>query len=763
MTVHSKSLSTKEFIEKATKLHADKYDYSETIYVNTKTNVIIICKKFKHKFEMQPTNHLQGQGCGECKKIENREKSMVVNKDKFLNDMAKKYNGKFDYSKMNYIDSRTKITIICTVDNHGEFYQTPSCHNKSQNGGCPECAKKSTGDKLKMDIVEFTKRANEAHGNKYDYSKAVYINSYTEIIIICKRHGEFIQLPNNHVSKATECPECYNEKRRGLVIPCVKMECCGRDRNDNPCRNHAIGENDFCEFHQYMKDYTAAMLASLSQCSGCKMMYYLSDSKVCQKCKERGKIIRQKANEDLIDIANDHNEIIEVEPVILCKYGECIRKKSDENLYCYQHQRYHFKETVEAQGKRVCSRFDDHCREIVEPDSKYLQCQKCRDHDTERAQRKKEKAKNVEHGENTKVCESCLEAKDLDEFISENKQPTNKCDDCRGQQKEYDFRSRKKRIGELGLDAYREKNAKDAANYRENNPETYEDCCNHKKYSNVARCTYYKDRATKSGIPVELTDTEFVEYFNDICFYCGREPDETELNGIDRVDNNDGYNICNCVSCCKHCNYMKNSLGVYIFVERCKYILIHKGLIKENQIPSNISDTARCGYLEYERRTEKRGMELFIDEDEFNKIISGDCYICGKKNSKTHQNGIDRYDNNIGYVFENCKPCCGECNYMKKNLDYDFFINHLVKIYNYCFTRAKDENESIMSYHIIRFMLNNTKESQCANSIIQNNRSIIKSRFIKMTKPELEIYGNIKKENRDDKMIKKYDLNNRKI
>ena len=63
------SLTTNEFIERAISIHGEKYDYSKTQYVNTSTNVLIICNKHKIEFTQTLTNHLYGPiGCSICNK-----------------------------------------------------------------------------------------------------------------------------------------------------------------------------------------------------------------------------------------------------------------------------------------------------------------------------------------------------------------------------------------------------------------------------------------------------------------------------------------------------------------------------------------------------------------------------------------------------------------------------------------------------------------------------------------------------------------------
>jgi len=119
----------------------------------------------------------------------------------FIFKANKIYGDKYDYSKVNYINAKTKINIICKV--HGEFEQTPSNHLRKHN--CQKCAKN-----FKLDTIGFIDKAKQIHNNVYDYSKVNYVNADTKIIIICKIHGEFIQIPDFHINRKCGCPKCSN-------------------------------------------------------------------------------------------------------------------------------------------------------------------------------------------------------------------------------------------------------------------------------------------------------------------------------------------------------------------------------------------------------------------------------------------------------------------------------------------------------------------------------------------------------------------------
>ena len=62
-------------------------------------------------------------------------------------------------------------------------------------------------DSKRSSKEEFIKRANEKHGDKYNYSKVDYVNNQAKVCIICPEHGEFWQTPNSHLN-GVGCPKC---------------------------------------------------------------------------------------------------------------------------------------------------------------------------------------------------------------------------------------------------------------------------------------------------------------------------------------------------------------------------------------------------------------------------------------------------------------------------------------------------------------------------------------------------------------------------
>ena len=191
-----KKKTKEEFIKDARKVHGDKYDYSKVVYVGSKIKVCIICPKHG-KFWQRPNEHIQGNGCPKCG-IENRSENRTSTKEEFIKKACEKHKGKYNYSKVKYVNNRTKVCIIC--HEHGEFWQTPHMHTKGQ--GCPKCS-----GKYIPTTEEWIENARNVHGDKYDYSKVKYVGTHTKVCIICPIHGGFEQTPHNHL-EGQSCPTC---------------------------------------------------------------------------------------------------------------------------------------------------------------------------------------------------------------------------------------------------------------------------------------------------------------------------------------------------------------------------------------------------------------------------------------------------------------------------------------------------------------------------------------------------------------------------
>lgn len=215
-------LTKDNFIEKAREIHSNKYDYSKVVYQNNYTKVYIICPEHG-EFLQTPNNHLNGNGCPKCGKI-NGSKTLSLAQTEFINRANSIHSCIYDYSKVNYQNMHTKICIICLE--HGEFWQTP--HNHLMGHGCPKCGKLNSAALKTLDNENFIQKAIKIHGNRYSYDNIKYKNNHTKICIVCPIHGKFWQMPYSHLN-GNGCPKCHmshleTETMNLLIFHNIKYE-----------------------------------------------------------------------------------------------------------------------------------------------------------------------------------------------------------------------------------------------------------------------------------------------------------------------------------------------------------------------------------------------------------------------------------------------------------------------------------------------------------------------------------------------------------
>ena len=169
--------------------------------------VIIICKEHG-EYLQQAGSHLQGHGCKTCSTNINSN-NQRSNNEEFIKNAKEIHGDIYDYSKVNYINSNEKVIIVCK--DHGEFLQNAKGHIQKK-AGCQKCGIIKLRNNFKDTTDIFIKKAIKIHGNKYDYTKVNYGNNCKEpIVIICKKHGEYIQKPQDHLS-GCGCQKCSHKK-----------------------------------------------------------------------------------------------------------------------------------------------------------------------------------------------------------------------------------------------------------------------------------------------------------------------------------------------------------------------------------------------------------------------------------------------------------------------------------------------------------------------------------------------------------------------
>jgi hypothetical protein len=240
--------TTEEFVAIATEKHGAKYDYSKSVYTTSRDKLIVVCPEHG-EFLVRASSHTGGSGCPRCPRKKKpceehgldsvidesisddaRIKQELANK-KFITRATMVHGDNYDYFKSVYKSMTSKLIIICRK--HGEFLQSPQSHLKYR--GCPKCgflkkSEKLIGTKLdrkliRMDRIrvrnateQFIESAKIVHGDKYDYSKTLYVHSKTKVVIVCKEHGEFHQTPNGHL-RGKGCRACGLHRSHAVSLP----------------------------------------------------------------------------------------------------------------------------------------------------------------------------------------------------------------------------------------------------------------------------------------------------------------------------------------------------------------------------------------------------------------------------------------------------------------------------------------------------------------------------------------------------------------
>lgn len=194
-----KTKSAADVIQRFREVHGDRYDYTSVKYTGTHHKVEIVCSRHG-SFYQKPNDHLHGTGCPTC-----ANERATTSVEDFIARSTLMHGDRYDYSKVRYKNSQTKVEIVCPE--HGSFFQLPVNHI-AHGSGCPTCSSTRRGLKRRRSKEEFISQATTTHNNKYDYSKVVYRGIHHKVEIVCPEHGPFFQKASNHAHLSQGCPEC---------------------------------------------------------------------------------------------------------------------------------------------------------------------------------------------------------------------------------------------------------------------------------------------------------------------------------------------------------------------------------------------------------------------------------------------------------------------------------------------------------------------------------------------------------------------------
>jgi hypothetical protein len=179
------------------------------------------------------------------------------------------------------------------------------------------------------------------------------------------------------------------------------------------------------------------------------------------------------------------------------------------------------------------------------------------------------------------------------------------------------------------------------------------------------------------------------------------------------------------------CVKINTELKFENFLKNIEHICVYNKLSPTAKTNNSILNYVSMSYKEYIASANKRSYNFELSEDEFYEIIRNPCYICGimnkydKNNKLIHRNGIDRFDNEIGYIKDNCKTCCSLCNYLKRDSSYNTFMQQIKKIYEYrciAYNRQKEYDDKIEE--LDRIWGNDDFDNECFDEYFNNKKSI---------------------------------------
>lgn len=452
----------------------------------------------------------------------------------------------------------------------------------------------------------------------------------------CTRaHADMENYTDEMFENLRECIYCPRLRWRYLIDDkycsnCDKKYCKGKEKqSDVRCRLKCAPNSSYCpRNHSYMNGYTDEMLRNLKECSSCKRRLcsdaFDNGNSTCKECRERGAMNRAKERQ------------IKAETRKKCEHDDCKLYAVIDKNFCGNHELDQIFLDAKDRGMKVCTNYNRNCQEKLLPlDYPFSKCKGCR-------------GKTNDHDRSERHARIA----------------SKKCAECKVDLAHDDKGVLCKKHGAIALDYNRNRVRSDTT-------------------INSHRIHEYKRSAKKRELTFTLSDDECLKLLSEHCHYCGAYYDNINvygekysMMGIDRVDNNRGYESDNVVTACKICNRLKYTHTYDNFLTYVKNIYDNYKSTKpwdSNLKITVVNYNSHCRYAkDNERPTE-------LTKEQYDMITSDMCYYCNCTNS-TNLN-IDRVDSSLGYNIKNrLVSCCSICNIMKSDMNIDEFYAKIVEI-----------------------------------------------------------------------------------
>lgn len=289
-------------------------------YIDSKHKIRCKCKVCGLEQEISPIKLVnRGQKCKKCTKEKRRKETTLPQKD-WICKANIIHNSKYDYSKVEYTNAKTKVCIVCPY--HGEFWQTPTNHVSRKNG-CPKCAKEQTTSILlnytqnfnKQCKESFKERANKVHNYEYEYLEE-YKTAMEKIKVKHKSCGyEFYITPHNHIVNREGCPMCSCSKGEQIIIKILKRSNIDYIYQYEIPIDTTINPSGKAQIDFYIPDKNIAI--EYNGIQHYKPVHYFGGQIKFEKQQKRDNLVRsycKKNNIKLVELAynNSEDEILEI-------------------------------------------------------------------------------------------------------------------------------------------------------------------------------------------------------------------------------------------------------------------------------------------------------------------------------------------------------------------------------------------------------------------------------------------------------------------
>ena len=202
--------SPAEWKAKASDIHEDKYDYSNSVYTGSNNKVSILCRTCGTIFPMVAAQHSSPstrKGCPDCGKSKPNIRTRA-SRDSFIEKGHAAHNYKYNYERVIYVNNETEVIITCLQ--HGDFNQKPRDHTrKDRPRGCPDCGPIDGGKKRSKTQEQFVIECQTRFGRRYGLDRVDYQGVGKEVELLCNHCNKYFPVqPNRLLSGNSGCPHC---------------------------------------------------------------------------------------------------------------------------------------------------------------------------------------------------------------------------------------------------------------------------------------------------------------------------------------------------------------------------------------------------------------------------------------------------------------------------------------------------------------------------------------------------------------------------